>query len=117
VIGPFLFVHNNSRKASNTMTMLHSNTADAFIPEDFGALVDLAVKAKSVSARTATSVSTDKVKINFPIWTADPAVGWYNENDEIAETDGATDEVECTPTKTAALTPISNELPRIRPLP
>jgi HK97 family phage major capsid protein len=99
------------------MTMLHSNTADAFIPEDFGALVDLAVKAKSVSARTATSVSTDKVKINFPIWTADPAVGWYNENDEIAETDGATDEVECTPTKTAALTPISNELPRIRPLP
>jgi len=99
------------------MTMPHSNTADAFTPEDYGKAVDLAVKATSVAARSATVVGTDKVKINFPIWTADPAVGWYNENDEIAETDGATDEVECTPTKTAALTPISNELPRIRPLP
>ena len=50
------------------------------------------------------------MKINFPIWTADPAVGWYNENDTIAETDGATDEVEVIPTKTAGLTPVSNEL-------
>ncbi|GAB7068862.1 phage major capsid protein [Mycobacterium hodleri] len=92
------------------MTMLHSNTADAFTPEDYGKAVDLAVKANSVAARSATVVGTDKVKINFPIWTADPAVGWYNENDTIAETDGATDEVEVTPTKTAGLTPISNEL-------
>jgi HK97 family phage major capsid protein len=92
------------------MTMLHSNTADAFTPEDYGKAVDLAVKATSVAARSATVVGTDKVKINFPIWTADPAVGWYNENDTIAETDGATDEVEVIPTKTAGLTPISNEL-------
>lgn len=92
------------------MTMLRPTTADAFLPEDYGKLVDLAVKAKSVAARTATTVATDKAKINFPIWTADPAVGWYNENDEISETDGDTDEVECTPTKTAGLTPISNEL-------
>ncbi|MGE2737348.1 phage major capsid protein [Mycolicibacterium vaccae] len=92
------------------MTMLHSNTADAFTPEDYGKAVDLAVKATSVTARTATVVGTDKVKINFPVWTADPAVGWYNENDIIAETDGATDEVEVIPTKTAGLTPISNEL-------
>jgi HK97 family phage major capsid protein len=92
------------------MTMLHSTTADAFTPEDFGALVDLAVKAKSVAARTATVVSTGKVKINFPLWTANPAVGWYNENDTIAETDGDTDEIECIPSKTAGLTPISNEL-------
>jgi HK97 family phage major capsid protein len=92
------------------MTMLHSTTADAFTPEDYGKLVDLAVKAKSIAAKSATVVPTTKVKINFPIWTADPAVGWYNENDEIAETDGDTDEVECTPSKTAGLTPISNEL-------
>jgi HK97 family phage major capsid protein len=92
------------------MVMLNSNTADAFTPEDYGKLVDLAVKAKSIAAKSATVVPTEKVKINFPIWTADPAVGWYNENDEIAETDGDTEEVECTPTKTAGLTPISNEL-------
>ncbi|MCP2626507.1 phage major capsid protein [Mycolicibacterium smegmatis] len=92
------------------MAMLHSNTANSFTPEAYGDLVDLAIKAQSVTARTATTVPTDKVKINFPIWTADPTVGWYNENDEIAETDGATDEVEVTPTKTAGLTPVSNEL-------
>lgn len=92
------------------MTMLHSTTADAFTPEDYGKLVDLAVKANSVAARTATVVETDKVKINFPLWTADPAVGWYAENELINETDGSTDEVEVIPTKTAGLTPISNEL-------
>lgn len=92
------------------MTMLHSTTADAFTPEDYGDLVDLAVKASSVTARTATVVTTTKVKINFPLWTADPATGWYNENDTISETDGSTDEVEVTPTKTGGLTPISNEL-------
>ena len=49
------------------MTMLHSNTADAFTPEDYFKAVDLAVKATSVAARSATVVGTDKVKINFPI--------------------------------------------------
>lgn len=92
------------------MTMLHTNTADAFTPEDYGKAVNLAVEAQSVAARSATVVSTDKKTINFPIWNADPAVAFYNENDLIAETDGATDEVEVTPTKTAGLTPISNEL-------
>ena len=92
------------------MTTLHSNTADAFTPKDYGNLVDLAVKAQSVAARTAHVVSTDKVKIAFPKWIADPAVGWYAENDTIAETDGATDEVEVTPTKTAGISPLSNEI-------
>ena len=92
------------------MTMLHTNTADAFTPEDYGKAVDLAVQAQSVAARTATVVGTDKVTINFPIWKANPAVGWYDEYDTIAETDGSTDDVVVTPTKTAGLTPISNEL-------
>ncbi|MGL6235107.1 MAG: phage major capsid protein [Segniliparus sp.] len=92
------------------MTMLRSGVANAFTPEDYGQLVDLAVKANSTAARTATVVQTAKAKINFPVWKADPAVGWYAENDLIEETDGATDEVECVPSKTAGLTPISNEL-------
>jgi len=92
------------------MSTVHSNTADAFTPADFGALVNLAVQAKSIAARSATVFQTDKVKVNFPLWTADPAVGWYNELDTITATDGTTDEVECIPSKTAGITRISNEL-------
>ncbi|VEG58144.1 phage capsid protein [Mycolicibacterium aurum] len=92
------------------MTMLHTNTADAFTPEDYGNLVDLAVKAQSVAARTATVVATNKVAINFPVWKADPEVAWYNENDTIAEDDGETEEVSVTPTKTAGIVPLSNEI-------
>lgn len=92
------------------MAMQHSTTADAFTPEDFGGLVDLAVQAQSIAARSATLVYTDKVKINFPLWTADPAVGWYEELDTIATTDGDTDQVEVTPSKTAGLSLIGNEL-------
>ncbi|MGV0603373.1 phage major capsid protein [Mycolicibacterium sp. XJ1904] len=90
--------------------MIHTTTADAFTPEDFGKLVDLEVQAKSVAARSATVFGTDKVKVNFPLWTADPSVGWYSELDEIIPADGSTDEVEVTPSKTAGLTLISNEL-------
>ena len=70
----------------------------------------LAVEATSVAARTATEVCTDKVKIDFTVWTADPAVGWDNENEAIAETGGTTDEVEVIQTKTAGVNPISTEL-------
>jgi hypothetical protein len=60
------------------MSTVHSNTADAFTPEDFGVLVNLAVQAKSIAASSATVFGTDKVKVNFPLWESDPAVGWYN---------------------------------------
>ncbi|MBU8808070.1 phage major capsid protein [Mycolicibacterium goodii] len=92
------------------MTMLRSSTADVFTPQDYGALVNLAVQAQSVAARTATVVQTDKEKIGFKIWVSDPAVAHYNENDTIAETDGDTDEVICIPSKTAGITSVSNEL-------
>jgi hypothetical protein len=61
------------------MSTTHSSTADAFTPEDFGGLVNLAVQAKSIAANSATVFPTDKVKVNFPLWVSDPAVGWYNE--------------------------------------
>jgi HK97 family phage major capsid protein len=92
------------------MSMIHSTTADAFTPQDYGQLVNLAVQAKSIAANSATVFPTDKVKVSFPLWTADPAVGWYGELDEIAATDGSTDEVVCIPSKTAGITRISNEL-------
>jgi HK97 family phage major capsid protein len=90
--------------------MQHSNTADAFTPEDFGGLVNLAVQAQSIAARCSTLFETDKVKVNFPLWTADPEVAFYNELDTIAVTDGETDQVEVIPSKTAGISLISNEL-------
>jgi HK97 family phage major capsid protein len=92
------------------MATQHSNTADAFTPEDFGGLVNLAVQGQSIAARSATLVETDKVKVSFPIWTADPAVAFYNELDTIATTDGETEQVEVIPSKTAGISLISNEL-------
>ncbi len=92
------------------MAMQHSSTADSFTPTELGDLVDLAVKAKSIAARSATVFTTDKVKVSFPKWVADPNVAFYNELDEISITDGDTDEVSCIPTKTAGLSLLSNEL-------
>jgi uncharacterized HhH-GPD family protein len=53
---------------------------------------------------------TDTHRVNFPLWTADPAVAWYNELDAITANDGSTDEVGCTPTKTAGIVRVANEL-------
>ena len=92
------------------MSMIHSTTADSFTPEDIGGLVDLAVKKQSIAARSATVYNTDKFKVSFPKWTADPAVSFYNELDTIAATDGTTDEVSGLVYKTAGITRVSNEL-------
>jgi HK97 family phage major capsid protein len=91
-------------------TNTHATAADAFAPEDFGQLVNLAVQAKSIAAQSATVFPTNKVKVNFPLWVSDPAVRWYNELDTISTTDGTTGEVESIPSKTAGLYLISNEL-------
>lgn len=85
-------------------------TADSFTPQDFGSLVDLAVQARSIAARSATPFGTDKDKVTFPVWKADPTVAFYNELDTIATTDGDTAEVPVSIFKTAGLTLMSNEL-------
>lgn len=92
------------------MTMKRTDQAQSWLPQAFGEMLDLVVQAKSVAAQASTLFSTDKQKVGFPLWVADPAVGWYAELDEIALTDGDTDEVVVIPTKTAGLTLISNEL-------
>ncbi|OCB36994.1 capsid protein [Mycobacterium malmoense] len=92
------------------MTMKQSTTAQSWLPQDYGDMLDLVVQAKSVAAAASTIFSTDKQKVGFPLWVADPSVGWYSELDEITPADGDTDEVVVTPTKTAGLTLLSNEL-------
>ena len=85
-------------------------TSPAFTPEDFGGLVDTAVKAKSIAARAVTGFGTNKDKVVFPKYVGNPSVGWYNELDVIAESDIDTDEVPVTIHKTAGLVLVSNEL-------
>lgn len=97
-----------SREDTNLSTT-QANISSAFLPDAYGDLVNLAVKAKSIAANSATFITTNKHKFNVPVWKSDPSVAWYNELDTIAESDGATDEVEVIPTKTAGLTLVGNE--------
>ncbi|SKY31273.1 phage capsid protein [Mycobacteroides abscessus subsp. bolletii] len=92
------------------MALQHSTASDAWTPEDYGRLLDLAIESKSVAFKAATVVGTSLVKVNFPLWVTDPAVGWYNELDPISLTDGATGEVVVTPAKVAGMSRVSSEL-------
>lgn len=92
------------------MSMKRADQAQTWLPEDFGAMLDLVVQAKSVAAQASTLFPTTKQKVGFPKWVSDPTVGWYDELDEITPADGATDEVVVIPSKTAGLTLLSNEL-------
>jgi HK97 family phage major capsid protein len=85
-------------------------TSPAFTPEDFGSLVDVAVKAKSVAARTVTGFATNKDRVVFPKYVGNPSVAFYGELDTIAESNIDTDEVPVTIHKTAGLVLLSNEL-------
>lgn len=91
------------------MATTTATTANAWLPEDFGGMLDLVVQAKSVAARASTVFGTTKNTVNFPTWVADPAVAFYNELDTIAETDGDTDEVAVPVYKTAGLVLVGNE--------
>lgn len=91
------------------MALQHSNIADTWTPPSYGDMLDTTVQAKSVAFRASRPVSTDRVKMHFPLWTGNPTAGWYDELEEIALTDGATNEVIITPDKVAALSRVSNE--------
>jgi len=92
------------------MSMVRSAQGASWLPEDFGDMLDTVVQAKSVAAQAATVFPTNREKVGFPLWVSDPAVGWYNELDQLTLTDGDTDEVVVTPSKTAGFTVLSNEL-------
>lgn len=91
------------------MSTTQANISSGFLPEAYGELVNLAVQAKSIAANASTFLTTNKHKLNVPVWKSDPSVAWYSELDTIAEADGATDTVSITPAKTAGLTLVSNE--------
>lgn len=91
------------------MAFQHSNVADAFTPADYGELLNKAIQARSTAFQVTTLYTTDKVKVNFPLWISDPAVTWLAELEEITPTDGSTGEVSCTPSKVGGIQTVSNE--------
>lgn len=92
------------------MSMKRTDQAQAWLPEDYGKMLDLVVQEKAVAARVSTVFSTTKEKVAFPLWVSSPTPSWLNELEEIPLTDGDTDEVVAQPKKTISLTLVSNEL-------
>lgn len=92
------------------MALQHSNTADAFTPEDYGALVDVAIKSKSILAQTATFHPTTSKVVNFPKLVANPGVNHYAELATISPTDATTGEVVVNVHKTAGISRLSREI-------
>jgi HK97 family phage major capsid protein len=92
------------------MALQHSNTADTWTPSDFGLLLNKAIQAKSTAFQATTLFGTEKVKVQFPLWVADPAVSWLAELEEIVPTDGTTGEVICIPSKAGGIVTLSNEI-------
>ncbi|WP_197381262.1 phage major capsid protein [Mycolicibacterium mengxianglii] len=91
------------------MAVTNANLAAAWTPEDYGALIDRVVDAKSVAFQVGTVVDTERQSIRVPILTADPATAWFAENTTITLTDPATGELEIIPKKVAGRTQVSSE--------
>ncbi|UJL27005.1 phage major capsid protein [Mycolicibacterium vanbaalenii] len=91
------------------MAVLSSNLAQAWTPEDYGALIDTVIAEKSIAFQAGTVTNTTSETTRFPMYTADPAVGWYAENSQISLTDPTNNELVITPKKVAGLTQVSNE--------
>ncbi len=84
--------------------------AEAFTPEDFGKLVDVAVKSDSVVGRVLTNTSTDKDKVRYPKLVSFPSLAHYKQLQEIALADPTTTEVEVPIYRTAGAHRASREL-------
>ncbi len=88
----------------------YTQAAGAFTPEDFGGLVDVAVKADSVLARTFTAASTDKDSVRYPKLVSMPDVAHYQELETVALADPTTSEVVVPIFRTAGAHKSSREL-------
>ncbi|KWX22314.1 capsid protein [Mycolicibacterium wolinskyi] len=91
------------------MAVLNSNLQTAWTPEDYGQLIDTVIAEKSIAFQAGTRITTGSETWRTPMLTADPAVGWYAENTQIALTDPTTSELVVTPKAVKGLTQISTE--------
>lgn len=89
---------------------VRADQAAAWLPEDFGKLLSLEVQSKAIVAQVSTVFSTDRAKVNFPIWNGGVTTAFFDELDEITPSNGDTGEVVVEPKKVAGLHLSSSEL-------
>ena len=94
------------------MVATTASFAPILTPEQVAELVIRPLIAQSVAGQVLTAVHTGSKEYRIPIVTADPSASWTAEGEEITVSDGAVDELVITPSKLAALTPITRELAR-----
>lgn len=88
----------------------YTQAADAYTPEGYGQLVQVAVLGQSIAAQSFGHHSTNRDKVLFPKWVSNPAVAHYSELDTIALADPTTAEVEVSIYKTGGANRQSREL-------
>lgn len=94
------------------MTTIHktSNTARAFMPEDYGELLITTAQDLSTVLQTTTVTHSEGNRYHIPIVQEDAAAAWYEEGADIDITKATLSEEVVTPAKLAGLAKISNEL-------
>lgn len=90
--------------------MVHVPENNAWYPEQYGELVDAAIKERAVAAKTMTVVDDfNGHRLSFPILTEDPEAGWYAPGSEIALDDAGLSELTVEMKAVKGLTKLSNE--------
>lgn len=92
------------------MSNATTNTAAAFLPEDYGNLLVTTATPMSVGLRTTTVVNTESTEFRIPLVTAEAGSEWYEEGAEIDLDDATLGEEVVRPRKVAGLSKLSNEL-------
>lgn len=92
------------------MSLLTTSAESLLRPETVYKLVVQPTQAASVAYRTATTVPITSTSLRVPYLSADVQAKFTQEGEEIDTSDATVDEIDCVPTKLAALSRISNEL-------
>ena len=92
------------------MSLLTTSAESLLRPETVYQLVIQPTQAASVAYRTATTVPITSTSLRVPYLSADVQAKFTQEGEEIDTSDATVDEIDCVPTKLAALSRISNEL-------
>lgn len=92
------------------MSNITTNTASAFLPDDFGQLLVATASTMSVALQTTNVVTTDSTEFRIPLVTDEAGADWYAEGAEISIDDATLAEEVVRPRKVAGLSKLSNEL-------
>lgn len=89
--------------------MAMATDTTAWFPEQYGSLIDNAIKDQAVAAQVLTPVGCNGTTMSFPILESDPNINWTAEGAEITLSDAGTAELVVTPKAAKGLVKMSNE--------